>query len=131
MISTNSKTTPKSLNSFISLNDCTGLNVEGSEEIREAFGFGGIIKSNKNDPEVIILVKFKENVNISGIRIDGPMEEEKRPSVLQLFTNNSSIDFGDIGSLPSTESVKLEASNFGKCINLKIAKFRNTTTLTV
>ena len=41
----------KSLNSFISLNECTGLNLEGFEAVKEVFGYGGTLKSNKGESE--------------------------------------------------------------------------------
>jgi hypothetical protein len=119
----------KSINSSISLNECTGLNIEGSSGlVKEVFGFGGTVKSNKGDPEIIITIKFKENVNISGILIEGSMEDSTHPTNIQLFANNSSLDFSDIGNVPSTESLKFEHS---KKLNLKIAKFRSVSTLTV
>lgn len=66
-----------SVNNKISFNECTALNVEGGDSVREVFGFGGTVKSNKGDPDVLVFVKFKEGVNISGIRIEGPMDEGK------------------------------------------------------
>ena len=125
MISTNGT---KSINSLISLNECTGLNLEGWEAVREIFGYGGTLKSNKGDPEVIIIIKFRDNVNLSGIMIEGSMDKGQLPTKMELFVNNSTVDFSDIGSINPTESLKVES---GKTQTLKIAKFRNVSNLSV
>jgi len=124
----NSTNGTKSINSLISMNDCTGLNIEGEEAVREIFGHGGTLKSNKGDPEVILIIKFRDNVNISGIRIEGSMNKSQLPSRMELFVNNNTVDFSDIGSINSTESLKVEN---GKTQSLKIAKFRNVSNLSV
>jgi hypothetical protein len=121
----------KSLNHLLNLSECSGLNLAGSESCREVFGFGGSLVSNKGDPEVIIIVKFKNNVNLSGIMIESSMEMEKRPSSLQIFANKSSIGFGDIGSVTPTENINLSESSYGKIQSLKIAKFKNVAVLCV
>ena len=120
----------KSVNSLISFNECTGLNVAGTEAVKEAFGFGGTIISNKGDPEIILSVKFRDNVNLSGIMIESSMDGKKCPTSMQLFVNNPSLDFSDVGSIAPTESVNLEI-NLGKTVSLKIAKFRCVSTLVV
>jgi hypothetical protein len=118
----------KSLNSFIALNECTGLNLEGTEPVKQVFGYGGTLKSNKGDPEVLLIIKFMNNVNISGIMIESSMDKSKLPTRMELFANNSSIDFSDIGSINPTETLKVEN---GKINTIKIAKFRNVSILTV
>jgi hypothetical protein len=115
----------------LNLSECSGLNLAGTESCREVFGFGGTVVSNKGDPEVIIIVKFKNNVNLSGIMIESSMETEKRPSSLQIFANKASIGFGDIGSVTPTESFTLSDNSFGKIQSLKIAKFKNVGVLCV
>ena len=128
MISNNKSN--KSINTLISLNECTGLNLAGTESVKEVFGFGGTVLSNQGDPEVIIFVKFKNNVNISGILIEGSMDTSKNPSEVQLFVNKSTLDFSDIGSVSPAETINL-TSNLGKNVNLKIAKFRSVSSLVV
>ena len=120
----------KAVNSFISLNDCNGLNVAGTEAVKEIFGFGGTLKSQKGDPEVILFVKFRNNVNLSGILIEGSMTEDTAPSQMQIFVNKNSLDFSDIGSVSPTENINL-ISNLGKIVNLKIAKFKSVSSLIV
>ena len=70
MVSTNYKT----LETYIQYDKCEGLNIEGYESIKEVFGFGGLVKSNKNDPEIIININFKEKINISGIMLESTNE---------------------------------------------------------
>lgn len=123
--------TIKSVNSYISSNECTALNVEGYESVKEVFGSGGTIKSNKGDPELIIYVKFKEKVNISGILIESSMDTEKRPAIVKIYANKTSLDFADVETEPATEVININSSNIGKSIGLKIAKFRNISTLYV
>lgn len=127
MISTSTK---NSINAKISLEECTGLNLEGTETVKEALGFGGCIKSLKGDPELIIFIKFKDNVNLSGIMVESSMDDTKRPSIMHLFINKNDLGFSDIGSINSTESVDLQ-KNLGKIVNLKIAKFRSVSSLAV
>lgn len=117
-----------SLNKFIAFNECSGLNLEGIQPVKEVFGYGGTIKSNKGDPEVLLMIKFNNNVNISGIMIEASMDKNKNPTRMELFVNNTSVDFSDIGSVNPTETMKVEN---GKMIPLKIAKFRNVSILTV
>jgi hypothetical protein len=122
--------TNKSINTLINYDKCTGLNISGSESVKEAFGFGGMIISNTGDPEVILVINFRDNVNISGIMIESSMDSSKAPSEIQLFVNKNTLDFSDIGSVSPTENIKLNG-NLGKVINLKIAKFRSVSSLVV
>lgn len=123
-------TSGSSLNSLISFNESSGLNIAGTEHISETFGAGGTIKSNKGDPEIILHIKFKDNVNISGIMIEGSMNSDKNPTTMKLFANKTSLDFSDASTTASTETVDLKV-NLGKVVTLKIAKFRNVSNLFV
>ena len=76
------------------------------------------------------MIKFKNNVNLSGIYIEGSMNSECNPSSMQLFVNKTSLDFSDIGSVNPTETVNL-ANNLGKNVPLKIAKFRSVSNIIV
>jgi hypothetical protein len=119
-----------SLNSNLKLNECTGLNIEGNDAVREIFGSGGTVKSNQNDPELIIIVKFLSPVNISGIKFNGGMDNSKNPETVSLYVNNSSLSFSDLDGLKATETLII-SDKIGKNIQLKIAKFRNVQTLAV
>ena len=120
----------KSINSQILLKDSIALNTEGSGEVNNIFGYGGSVKSNKGDPELIITVKFISNVNISGIKIETGMDDTKKPEKMNLYVNNSNIAFSDIDNLKATETINI-GNNIGKLIPLKVAKFRNVGTITV
>jgi hypothetical protein len=122
--------TNKSINTLINYDKCTGLNITGTESVKEAFGFGGMIISNKGDPEIIIDINFRDNVNISGIMIESSMDSSKAPSAIQLFVNKNNLDFSDIGTVNPTESINLNGS-LGKVVNLKVAKFRSVSSLVV
>jgi hypothetical protein len=118
------------INTNLALNECTGLNIEGYDSVREIFGSGGTIKSNKGDPELIIIVKFLSPTNISGIKLNGGMDSEKNPENMGLYVNNANLSFSDIDSCKPAELINL-SEKIGKNIPLKIAKFRNVQTLAV
>ncbi len=120
----------KSINTQISLKDSLALNSEGTGEVNNIFGYGGTVKSNKGDPELIITVKFLSNVNISGIKIESGMDDSKKPESMNLYVNNSNLAFSDIGNVKATETIDM-SENIGKLIPLKVAKFRNVGTISV
>lgn len=115
-----------SVNSLIEFGKCEALNSQSPETVKEAFGFGGSIKSNKDDPEIIVVVTFKEKVSLTGLLIES-YNDGNQPNTVQLFPNKTSISFSDIGVVPSTETFKNYTS--GKQYPLKIAKYRNIDTL--
>lgn len=119
--------TPKmtSIVGAIDFGKSEALNAE-SDQIRQAFGCGGSIKSNADEPELIIHITFKEKVNLTGINLECH-NSGNAPSEIQLFSNKTNIGFSDIGTVPSTESIS--KFTVGKLYNLKIAKYRNIDTL--
>jgi len=117
------------LHDKISFGECSGLNIDGDSEVKGILGLGGRIQSNSGEPELILFIKFKEPVNISGIKIEC-FEKDFEPEQIQIFANKNNLDFGDIGSFPPTESLNLK-NNLGKQMPLKIAKFRSVNQLTV
>jgi hypothetical protein len=119
-----------SLNQHISYKDCVVLNAEGVSEVNAVLGMGGSLRSNKDDPELIIIVKFLSNVNISGIKLESSNNEDFNPQTMQLFVNNNAFSFSDVGTVKATEAYNM-SNNFGKTLPLKVAKFRNVSTLAV
>lgn len=117
------------LHDKISFGECSGLNIDGDNEVKGILGLGGRIQSNSGEPELILYIKFKEPVNISGIKVEC-FEKDFEPEQMQIFSNGNNLDFGDIGNVASTETVNLK-NNLGKQIPLKIAKFRSISQLTV
>lgn len=109
-----------SINSAIDFSKCEALNIQG-DSVKEVFGYGGIIKSNKSDPEIIVLITFKEKVSLTGFMIEST-DTETAPSIIEMYAGKNNLDFSDIGSIPSTEKFKCVV---GKQVDLKIAKYRN------
>jgi len=61
------------LNNVISFSESEGLNIEGTSGIKDVFGFGGSLTSFKDDPEILLNIRFRELVNITGIMVEGSM----------------------------------------------------------
>lgn len=117
-----------SINNLIEFGKCEALNTENPDDLKSIFGSGGLIKSNKGDPEVIITIHFKEKVNITGLLIDS-FSDKSKPTDVQLFSNKVNIGFSDIGSIPSTETIS--SYLVGKQYPLKIAKYRGIDMMTI
>ena len=45
------------LNEVISYTASEGLNIDGTNGIKEIFGFGGAVQSFKDDPEILLNLK--------------------------------------------------------------------------
>ncbi len=67
--------TDENLNTIIDFSQSEGFNIEKNSEIKEIFGFGGVIKSYPNDPYILLNISFRELVHISGIMVEGCMEK--------------------------------------------------------
>lgn len=120
----------QSLNEFLSLKECSGLNIQGDNGISSVFSGGSPIECQSGDPEMIVVVKFREKVSLTQILIESGMNKEKEPAILKIFANIDDLDFSDAESLPATETIKLEG-NFGKNIKLNVPRFRNISELCV
>lgn len=118
------------LNSSISLSACTGLNIIGDQNVQGIFGGGTPIISNEGDPEIIIIVKFKEKVSLTHILIESGMDTKKSPAKVKLFAGIEDLDFSDADSVPATESFNLNG-NLGKQISVRIPKYRNLSEISV
>ena len=118
------------LNSQLALNQCSGLNIEGNQTVSGVFGNGVPVQSNSGDPELILIVKFKNNINLNQILIETGMDKEKAPEYLKVFAHRDDLDFADAEEMAPTDSFKLEG-NFGKKLTVKIPKFKNLSTLCV
>ena len=62
------------LNGSLALNECSGLNIANDQSVNGIFGGGNPIASNEGEPEIIVLVKFKEKVSLTHIQINGGAE---------------------------------------------------------
>ena len=116
-----------SINSIIEFGKCEALNAQNNEDIKSVF-CGGSIKSNKGDPEMILTITFKEKVCITCILLESS-NNDNSPTSIKLYANKSNLDFGDVGTIASTEDLKGYVS--GKQYPLKIAKYRNLDTLAI
>lgn len=117
------------LNKKIALSSCEAINIEGSSSVKNVLS-GGYIRSNDKDPEVLINIVFQENVNLNGLSIEAP-NKEKRPDMLMIFINTPNLNIGDVETLKPLETIVLNETNLGKKISLKVAKFRNVSSLNV
>lgn len=117
------------INKKISFEKCEAINIEGTCTVRDVLT-GGYIRSNNNDPEILLNIVFHENLNLNGILIEAP-NKEKLPNILKIFVNNPTIDIGDVENLKPVETIKFDSTTIGKKITLKVAKFRNISSLNV
>lgn len=116
-----------SKNNYIDFSKCEVLNSDGDFSVRETFGYGGITKSNKGDPELIFKITFTEKISLTGIMIEA-LDSECVPKTIKLYPNNSNIDFSDIDTIKATEELTVTS---GKIMKLKLAKYRNIDCLSI
>ena len=117
--------------SLILKEESGGLNIEGDNDISGILKGNESIKSNKDEPELLLYIKFKDNVNITKILIDSKAEnEDNKPDTLKIFCNTSNLDFSDVETKSPTELVKLEGK-FNTKISINAAKFRRIFDLTL
>ena len=118
----------------IQFNQCSALNVEGNSNtlnIKGLFTGSSYIKSNIDDPELIIFIKFMEKVSLTGIKLESGMERDNHPQTVKLYSNNNNLDFADVESLAPSETISINDNNYGTLFNLKLAKFKNIDELAV
>lgn len=118
------------LNSSISLSACSGLNIIGDQNVQGIFGGGSPVISEEGDPDIIIIVKFKEKVSLTHILIEGGMDKDKFPAKVKLFAGIDDLDFSDADSVPATETFDLNG-NLGKQLSVRIPKYRNLSEISV
>ena len=117
--------------SLILKEESSGLNIEGDNDISGILKGNESIKSNKDEPELLLYIKFKDNVNITKILIDSKAEnEDNKPEILKIFCNSSNLDFSDAATNNATELIKLEGK-FNTKISINASKFRRITQLTL
>ena len=118
----------QNLNNLIAKSECSGLNIEGDNQIGTIFENNNqTIKSIEGDATMIINIKFKEKVNLNNLQIDG-VDKEHNPSLMKCYVNKSDIDFSDVDDVPSTQTFKLN-DEMGKKLKLNIPKWRNVSEL--
>ena len=118
------------LNKCISFNECSVLNVEDADTLKEVLSSNSTLKSNEDDPQILITLKFVQNVNITYIQVEGGMNSECQPSTLKVFNGRNDLDFDDVQEMKPTEQFDL-LKNKGKPMKVNIPRFRNVNMMTV
>ena len=91
------------LNELIVRKETGGLNIEGDSDISAIFETNEkTIKSNSGDATMILLIKFREQVSVQSIQIDG-ISPETNPINMKCYINKLDIDFSDINDIPCTQ----------------------------
>ena len=118
------------LNNHLFLDQCTALNVENQDALKTVLSSESSIKSNGDDPQIIVIIKFNQNVNITHIQIDSGKNKDLFPSNVKLFNGRSDLDFDDVQEMKPTENFEL-SKNIGKPMKVNIPRFKNVNTITV
>ena len=118
------------LNSLVAKNESGGLNIEGDSDISAVFDRNDTsIKSNAGDATLITSIKFREQVNIVYIQING-VSSETNPSLIKCYVNKSDIDFSDVNDVPPTQQFDL-TKEMNKKIKVNIPKWKGVSELTL
>ena len=118
------------LNSLVAKNESGGLNIEGDSDISAVFDRNDTsIKSNAGDATLITSIKFREQVNIVYIQING-VSSETNPSLIKCYVNKSDIDFSDVNDIPPTQQFDL-TKEINRKIKVNIPKWKGVSELTL
>ncbi|CAF4781380.1 unnamed protein product, partial [Rotaria sp. Silwood2] len=87
------------------------------------------LRSNVNEPELILHIAFNQFVNIYLIAIKA--SEEYGPETVKLFINHQKIDFNDVKTIEAVQILKFKKDNlkYGVPIELQFTKFENVRSL--
>ena len=118
------------LNKYISVNECSVLNVEDGETLKGVLTSNSTLKSIDDDPQILITLKFNQKVNITYIQVEGGMNSENNPASLKVFNGRNDLDFDDVQEMKPTEQFDLK-TNKGKPMKVNIPRFRNVNMMTV
>ena len=118
------------LNQYLSLNECSALNVDGSEPITGILTSSSTIFSNADDPQILITLRFDQNVNITQILVESGSNKEIAPNELKVFVGREDLDFDDVADMNPTEKFDL-SKNLGKLMRVNIPRFRNVNLMTL
>ena len=118
------------LNKYISVNECSVLNVEDGETLKGVLTSNSTLKSIDDDPQILITLKFNQKVNITYIQVEGGMNSENNPVSLKVFNGRNDLDFDDVQEMKPTEQFDLK-TNKGKPMKVNIPRFRNVNMMTV
>lgn len=118
------------LSQAILKNECSGLNIDGDNDISGVFLGGYPVKCIDGDGEMIFIIKFREKVSLNQILFESGMDKDKTPDYVKLYAKTSELDFGDVENIEATETIKFN-DNFGKKIKINVPRYKNISELCV
>lgn len=122
-----------SLHQFIESTEC--LNEDQSNSVKNLFSAGSAFLESDADHQLLIKIRFRQPVKISGLRFHG-VHEDTAPSDIRIFQNDMHLDFGGAeDGCPTQElSLQKEENNLGDkqvTCPLKFAKFSSVNDLSI
>ena len=118
------------INKYLSFKECSALNVEDDETLAGVLSSTSNLRSNEDDPQILITLKFNQNVNINYIQIEVGKNTYFHPSELKVFNGRDDLDFDDVQDMKPTEKFELK-NNLGKAMKVNIPRFKNVNIMTV
>jgi len=90
-----------------------------------------MLRSDEDDPELILHIAFNQIVKIHSIAIEAP--EDNGPKTVKLFTNRPTIDFNDAKKSESVQTLEFEKKQIidGTPVELRFVKFQNVQSLSL
>jgi hypothetical protein len=131
------------LSSFVDESSSQVLNADAATNLRSVLGASpGVLRSDADiDPELLIVVNFREPVKLRGLRLlasesrleGDAAESASGPATLKLFLSRPHYSFQDCASEKPTETVQLSAAQIaeGQEVRLKYVLFQNVSSLTI
>ncbi|GBG28972.1 Thioredoxin-like protein 1 [Hondaea fermentalgiana] len=121
------------LSSYVSKADSYALNVDSAFPMENLYNSDerSELRSDADD-QLIVHFAFTEKVKLTGLNVVAP-RNERRPEHIKLFTNQVSVGFEDIESLPAAFEMDVEGDDVteGKMIPLRMVKFNNIDSVTL
>ncbi|KAF7457389.1 thioredoxin family Trp26 protein [Cryptosporidium felis] len=112
------------LNEF-RIGSCKGLFRPYEERLRE----DKVCKSQEDDPELMIFVRFSSPCTLSSLSVIGG-DEGKSPNKVNLFVNDDSLDFSSISDGNPAQSLDLTEDFCGTLeYPLRVSRFQNVSLL--
>lgn len=118
------------------------LNADPKTSLKSILGVSpGILRSDVDvDPELIIVINFREAVKLRGMRVlateakdDSDTAEASAPKTVKLFLNKPHHSFSECAAEEPTETLTLTPAQLasGEELRLKFVKFQNVLSLTI
>ncbi|CAF2575581.1 unnamed protein product [Rotaria sp. Silwood2] len=119
------------LKPFIEEKSCTALNEIDKWQNAVLGNQPGMLRSDEDDPELILHIAFNQVVKIHSIAIEAP--EENGPKTVKLFLNRRAIDFNDAKTSEAVQTLQFEAKHLkdGLPVELRFVKFQSVQSLSL